>query len=116
MAFVVGMQAICAALVVMVALLFSREAALSAAFGAVAVLVPNVLFATYLKLNGKPSVARLFAGEAIKLMLVLALSYTAWHVAEFKVNALSYWVALVVVLKAHNFGLLRTTKSFNSKK
>lgn len=110
MAFVVGVQALCAALVVAMAGFFGKDAALSAALGAVAVLLPNVLFAAYLKLNGHPSVARLFMGEAVKLMLVLALSYAAWHNVNFTVNALSYWVALVVVLKAHNFGLLRTTK------
>lgn len=110
MAFVIGMQVIGAFLVVLVALFFSRSAALSAALGAAVALLPNIIFALYLKFNGKPSVVRLMLGEAVKLALIFALSFFVWRRIDFTVQALPYWVALVVVLKAHNFGLLRATK------
>ena len=110
MAFLIGMQIVGAFLVVAIALLFSQSAALSAALGAVVALLPNVIFALYLKFNGKPSVVRLMLGEVVKLALIFALSFFVWRRIDFAVQALPYWIALVVVLKAHNFGLLRATK------
>ena len=109
MAFVIGMQVVGAFLVTLIALLFDRSAALSAALGAVVALLPNIVFALYLKFNGKPSVVRLMLGEAVKLALIFALSFFVWRRIDFTVQALPYWIALVVVLKAHNFGLLRAT-------
>ncbi|TDR30990.1 ATP synthase subunit I [Hydromonas duriensis] len=107
MAYVIGIQAVCAALVVLIAGLFGLDAALSAALGAVVALLPNMLFALYLKVNARPSVVRLMLGESIKLLLVFALSYFVWRRIEFVVHPLPYWVSLVVVIKAHSFGLLR---------
>lgn len=109
MAFVIGIQAFCAAIVVLIAWLFGREMALSAALGSIVALLPNALFALYLKMNGRPSLVRLMLGEAVKLALVLALSFIVWRRIDFTVHALPYWVSLIVVLKAHSFGLLRAT-------
>ena len=110
MAFVIGMQAVAGLFVVLIALFFGRSAGLSAALGAVVALLPNVIFALYLKFNGRPSVVRLMLGEAVKLALIFALSFFVWRRVDFAVQALPYWIALVVVLKAHNLGLLRATK------
>lgn len=106
MVFVILIQAICATATVLIALLFGRNAALSAALGAVVILVPNVLFALYLRLNGRPSVVRLFVGEAVKIALILALSAYIWKRMAFDINVFAYAAALIVVIKAHNFGLL----------
>ena len=106
MAFVILIQAMCAAATVLIAMLFGRNAALSAALGAAVVLVPNVLFALYLRLNGRASVMRLFIGEAVKIALILALSAYIWRRMGFEINVFAYATGLIVVIKAHNFGLL----------
>jgi hypothetical protein len=49
---------------------------------------------------------RLFIGEAVKIALILALSAYIWRRMGFEINVFAYATGLIVVIKAHNFGLL----------
>jgi F0F1-type ATP synthase assembly protein I len=108
MYFAIALQFAFALLVVMVAAFFGSTAFYSALAGTVVVLVPNLIFALYLKMMGKPSLIRFFIGEMAKIAVVVLISVVVWRDYGSQVNALAYWAALIIVVKAHAFGLLRT--------
>lgn len=96
--------------VVLVAALFGNVFLFSAFVASVTAVLPNVLFALYLSLFKSSSVARFFIGEAIKLSFIFCAFLFVWHEYGFYINAPTYWVALIVVLKAHGLAVLRTAK------
>lgn len=110
MGFAIVLQAVFALVVVVVAAFFGRGAMLSAAAGAAVAIVPNMIFALYLKIMGKPSVTRFFIGEAVKVAVVIIISAKIWQQYGSSVNALAYWVAFIVALKAHGLSMLRSTR------
>ncbi|MGL4768001.1 MAG: ATP synthase subunit I [Formosimonas sp.] len=110
MGFAIGLQAIFAALAVLVAMLFGQEAMWSAFAGSVVAIAPNVIFALYLKTMKKMSVVRFFVGEAAKVAMMIGFSLWVWQSQWIKVDVVAYWAALIVVIKAHNLSLLRTIR------
>ena len=108
MGFAVLVQVIFAAIVVVVSAFFGQQALWSALVGSVIAILPNALFAAYLALAPKPAEYRFFVGEGIKIVVALVAASLVWWRYGLQVQPLAYWVALIIVLKAHNFGLLRT--------
>lgn len=109
MFFAIGLQVAMAAAVIVLSAFFGKAAMISAVAGAAVAIVPNMIFALYLKIMGKPSVVRFFIGEAAKVAVMIYISLLVWRTYGSDVNALAYWAALIVVIKAHNLSLLRTT-------
>ena len=109
MGFAIGLQLLVALVVILVAAFFSQTAMLSAAAGAAIAIVPNAVFALYLKIMGKPSAVRFFIGEAAKIGVMIMVFLLVWRNTSFQINAAVHWAALIVVLMAHNFSLLRKT-------
>jgi F0F1-type ATP synthase assembly protein I len=109
MKFAVVLQLCVAVVVVLISWLgFGSEAGKSALIASVVAIVPNALFALYLLLAPKPAEYRFFVGEGIKIVVALIAATMVWWKYGVYVQPLAYWLALIVVLKAHNFGLLRT--------
>ena len=108
MGFAVFLQLIVGLVVVAVSAFFGFQALWSAAVGVLIAILPNALFAAYLALAPKPAEYRFFVGEGIKIVVALVAASLVWWRYGLQVQPLAYWVALIIVLKAHNFGLLRT--------
>jgi F0F1-type ATP synthase assembly protein I len=85
-------------------------------FGAVAgvlvALLPNVLFAVYLWVQSRKAVevARFYVGVGLKWLLSVALLVVVWQQYGAQVSPLYFWLAYIVVLMAHNLGLLRRSE------
>ncbi len=108
MGFAVLLQFIVGLIVVVVSAFFGWQATWSAAAGALIAILPNAIFAAYLAVAPKPAEYRFFVGEGIKIVVALAAASLVWWRYGLQVQPFAYWVALIIVLKAHNFGLLRT--------
>ena len=110
MGFAVLIQLVVALIVIVVSFAFGQQAAWSALAGAVIAILPNAIFAAYLALSPKPAVHRFFVGEGLKILMAIVAAVVVWRQYGSQIQPIAYWVSLVLVLKAHNFGLLRTVK------
>ena len=110
MGFTIVLQFVFALVVTAVCALFGVTAMWSAMVGSLIAILPNAIFAIYLFASSKPAVYRFFVGEGIKVVIALVAAVIFWRQYGAQVQPFAYWVALIVVLKAHNFGLLRTVK------
>lgn len=108
MKFAVLLQCVVALIIVAVCGFgFGQSAATSAVYASIIAIMPNALFALYLSLSPKPAEYRFFVGEGIKIVVALVAATVFWWKYGASVQPFAYWVALIMVLKAHNFGLLR---------
>lgn len=110
MGFAVLLQSLVLFVVLAVSALFGSGAVKSALAGGLIALLPNGLFAIYLWISARPAAYRFFVGEGIKIVVALVVSVVFWRQVGSRVLPLPYWLAFVLVLKAHNFALLRTVK------
>ena len=110
MGFAVLLQFIAGVICVAVAAFFGWAATWSAVIAALIAILPNAIFATYLAIAPKPAVFGFFVGEGIKIAVALIAASLVWWRYGLQVQPLVYWVVLIIVLKAHNFGLLGTVK------
>ena len=51
-----------------------------------------------------------FVGEGVKILVAIVAAVIVWRQFGSQIQPIAYWAGLIVVLKAHNFGLLRTVK------
>ncbi|MBS1174051.1 MAG: hypothetical protein H6R05_182 [Burkholderiaceae bacterium] len=110
MGFAIVLQLIFAIIVTAICSLFGIKAMWSALAGSLIAILPNAIFAVYLFASPKPAAYRFFVGEGIKIVIALVVAVVFWRQYGMQVQPFAYWVALIVVLKAHNFSLLRTVK------
>ena len=110
MGFAVLLQFIAGVICVAVAAFFGWAATWSAVIAALIAILPNAIFATYLAIAPKPAEYRFFVGEGILIAVALIAASLVWWRYGLQVQPLVYWVVLIIVLKAHNFGLLGTVK------
>lgn len=110
MGFAVLVQFIFAIVVVAVSAWFGQKAMWSALIGSVIAIVPNAVFAIYLASSPKAAVYRFFVGEGVKILIAIVAAVVVWRQYGAQIQPIAYWAGLVLVLKAHNFGLLRTVK------
>ena len=96
--------------VIVLSALFGKAAMISAVAGAAVAIVPNMIFALYLKIMGKPSVVRFFIGEAAKVAVLVLISVVIWRNHGSYISAPPYWVAFIAVLKAHGLSMLRSVR------
>ena len=109
MGFAVLVQVIFAAIVVAVSAFFGQQALWSALIGSVIAILPNAIFALYL-VSSPAVVYRFFVGEGVKILVAIVAAVIVWRQFGSQIQPIAYWAGLIVVLKAHNFGLLRTVK------
>lgn len=110
MVFAVLVQLVFAVVVVAVSAVFGRQALISAMVGSVIAILPNAIFAVYLASSPRAVVYRFFVGEGVKILVAIVAAVLVWRLYGSQIQPIAYWVGLIVVLKAHNFGLLRTVK------
>ena len=110
MGFAVLIQLVVALMVIVVSFAFGQQAAWSALAGAVIAILPNAIFAVYLASSPRAVVYRFFVGEGVKILVAIVAAVLVWRLYGSQIQPIAYWVGLIVVLKAHNFGLLRTVK------
>lgn len=109
MGFAVLVQVIFAAIVVAVSAFFGQQALWSALIGSVIAILPNAIFALYL-VSSPAAVYRFFVGEGVKILVAIVAAVIVWRQFGSQIQPIAYWAGLILVLKAHNFGLLRTVK------
>ena len=110
MGFAVLVQVIFAAIVVAVSAFFGQQALWSALIGSVIAILPNAVFALYLAASLTAVMYRFFVGEGVKILVAIVAAVIVWRQFGSQIQPIAYWAGLIVVLKAHNFGLLRTVK------
>lgn len=110
MGFAVLVQFVFAIVVVVVSAFFGQKAMWSAALGSAIAILPNAIFAIYLASSPKAAVYRFFVGEGVKIFIAIAAAAVVWRQYGSQIQPFAYWAGLILVLKAHNFGLLRTVK------
>lgn len=110
MGFAVLIQVVFAVMVVAVAAFFGQQALWSALIGSVIAILPNAIFAVYLASSPTAAVYRFFVGEGVKILVAIVAAVIIWQQYGSQIQPIAYWAGLIVVLKAHNFGLLRTVK------
>ena len=110
MGFTIVLQFVFALIVIAICALFGVKAMWSAMVGSLIAILPNAIFAAYLFASRKPAVYRFFVGEGIKVVVALVVAVVFWRQYGAQVQPFAYWVALIVVLKTHNFVLLRSVK------
>ena len=54
--------------------------------------------------------SRFFVGEGVKILVAIVAAVIVWRQFGSQIQPIAYWAGLILVLKAHNFGLLRTVK------
>ena len=110
MGFAVLIQVIFAAAVVAVSAFFGQQALWSALIGSAIAILPNAVFALYLASSPTAVVYRFFVGEGVKILVAIVAAVVVWRQFGSQIQPIAYWAGLIVVLKAHNFGLLHTVK------
>lgn len=110
MVFAVLIQMVFAAIVIAVSAFFGQQALWSALIGSIIAILPNAIFAVYLASSPTAVVYRFFVGEGVKILVAIVAAVIVWRQYGAQIQPIAYWAGLIVVLKAHNFGLLRTVK------
>lgn len=110
MGFAVLVQFVFAIVIAAVSAFFGEKAMWSALLGGAIAILPNLVFAIYLASSQKAAVYRFFVGEGVKIFIAIAAAAVVWQQYGSQIQPIAYWAGLILVLKAHNFGLLRTVK------